>query len=87
MAKKILILHLFILMFSFSFSDGVQSKASKVDAINKAIEELKMQQAHLELLKEKIESTDTHIADKAPVSESRPKIALVLSGGGATSSA
>lgn len=87
MAKKILILHLFILMFSFSFSDGVQSKASKVDAINKAIEELKMQQAHLELLKEKIESTDTHIADKAPVSESRPKIALVLSGGGAKGAA
>lgn len=87
MAKKILILHLFILTFSFSFSDGVQSKASKVDAINKAIEELKMQQAHLELLKEKIESTDTYIADKAPVSESRPKIALVLSGGGAKGAA
>lgn len=49
MIKKILILHFFILMFSFSFSDGVQSKSYKVDAINKAIEELKMQQAHLEL--------------------------------------
>lgn len=87
MIKKILILHFFILMFSFSFSDGVQSKAYKVDAINKAIEELKMQQAHLELLKEKIESTDTDVTKKIPVSEGRPKIALVLSGGGAKGAA
>lgn len=64
MIRKFLILHLFIFIFSFSFSDGVQSKAYKVDAINKAIEELKMQQAHLELLKEKIESTDTDVTKK-----------------------
>lgn len=87
MIRKFLILHLFIFIFSFSFSDGVQSKAYKVDAINKAIEELKMQQAHLELLKEKIESTDTDVTKKAPTSEERPKIALVLSGGGAKGAA
>lgn len=87
MIKKILILHFFILMFSFSFSDGFQSKSYKVDAINKAIEELKVQQAHLELLKEKIESTDTDVTKKVPVSEGRPKIALVLSGGGAKGAA
>lgn len=87
MIKKNLILHFFILMFSFSFSDGVQSKAYKVDAINKAIEELKMQQTHLELLKEKIEGTDTDVTKKIPVSEGRPKIAVVLSGGGAKGAA
>lgn len=87
MIKKILIFHFFILMFSFSFSDGVQSKAYKVDAINKAIEELKMQQIHLEILKEKIENTDTDVTKKVPISERRPKIALVLSGGGAKGAA
>lgn len=87
MIKKNLILHFFILMFSFSFSDGVQSKAYKVDAINKAIEELKMQQTHLELLKEKIEGTDTDVTKKIPISEGRPKIAVVLSGGGAKGAA
>ncbi|MEE0139120.1 patatin-like phospholipase family protein [Fusobacterium ulcerans] len=86
MIKKILIFQ-FILISSFSFSDTVQSKAYKVEAINKAIEELKIQQVHLELLKEKIESTDIDVTEKNSISKDRPKIALVLSGGGAKGAA
>lgn len=87
MIKKILILPIFLLLFNFISADGVQTKNEKIDAINKAIEELKLQQLHLEMIKEQIEISKTDLTKKEVYPEKRPKIALVLSGGGAKGAA
>ena len=87
MLKKIFSLTLFFLSFCYSFSEGVQSKNYKIEEINKVIEELKLQQMHLELMKEEIEKSNIDLSKKVNFSEQRPKIALVLSGGGAKGAA
>lgn len=87
MLKKIFSLTLFFLSFYYSFSEGVQSKEYKIDEINRVIEELKLQQMHLELMKEEIEKSNIDLSKKVNFSEQRPKIALVLSGGGAKGAA
>lgn len=87
MLKKIFSLTLFFLSFCYSFSKGVQSKDYKIEEINKVIEELKLQQIHLELMKEEIEKSNIDLSKKVNFSEQRPKIALVLSGGGAKGAA
>ncbi len=87
MLKKIFSLTLFFLSFCYSFSKGVQSKDYKIEEINKVIEELKLQQMHLELMKEEIEKSNIDLSKKVNFSEQRPKIALVLSGGGAKGAA
>lgn len=87
MLKKIFSLTLFLLSFCYSFSEGVQSKDYKIEEINKVIEELKLQQMHLELMKEEIEKSNIDLSKKVNFSEQRPKIALVLSGGGAKGAA
>lgn len=87
MLKKFFSLTLFLLSFCYSFSEGVQSKDSKIEEINKVIEELKLQQMHLELMKEEIEKSNIDLSKKVNFSEQRPKIALVLSGGGAKGAA
>lgn len=87
MLKKIFSLTLFLLSFCYSFSEGVQSKDYKIEEINKVIEELKLQQMHLELMKEEIEKSNINLSKKVNFSEQRPKIALVLSGGGAKGAA
>lgn len=87
MLKKIFSLTLFFLSFCYSFSEGVQSKDYKIEEINKVIEELKLQQMHLELMKEEIEKSNIDLSKKVNFSEQHPKIALVLSGGGAKGAA
>ena len=87
MLKKIFSLTLFFLSFYYSFSEGVQSKEYKIDEINRVIEELKLQQMHLELMKEEIEKSNIDLSKKVNFNEKRPKIALVLSGGGAKGAA
>ena len=87
MLKKIFSLTLFFLSFCYSFSEGVQSKEYKIDEINRVIEELKLQQMHLELMKEEIEKSNIDLSKKVNFNEQRPKIALVLSGGGAKGAA
>ena len=87
MLKKFFSLTLFLLSFCYSFSEGVQSKEYKIEEINKVIEELKLQQMHLELMKEEIEKSNIDLSKKVNFSEQRPKIALVLSGGGAKGAA
>ena len=87
MLKKIFSLTLFFLSFCYSFSEGVQSKEYKIDEINRVIEELKLQQMHLELMKEEIEKSNIDLSKKVNFNEKRPKIALVLSGGGAKGAA
>ena len=87
MLKKIFSLTLFFLSFCYSFSESVQSKDYKIEEINKVIEELKLQQMHLELMKEEIEKSNIDLSKKVNFSEQRPKIALVLSGGGAKGAA
>lgn len=87
MWKKIPFPILFFLSFCFSFSEGIQSKEYKIDEINKVIEELKLQQMHLELIKEQIEKSKVDLTKKVNFEETRPKIALVLSGGGAKGAA
>lgn len=87
MLKKIFSLTLFFLYFCYSFSEGVQSKEYKIDEINRVIEELKLQQMHLELMKEEIEKSNIDLSKKVNFNEQRPKIALVLSGGGAKGAA
>ena len=87
MLKKIFSLTLFFLSFCYSFSEGVQSKEYKIDEINRVIEELKLQQMHLELMKEEIEKSNIDLSKKVNFNENRPKIALVLSGGGAKGAA
>ena len=87
MLKKFFSLTLFLLSFCYSFSEGVQSKDYKIEEINKVIEELKLQQMHLELMKEEIEKSNIDLSKKVNFSEQPPKIALVLSGGGAKGAA
>ena len=87
MLKKFFSLTLFLLSFCYSLSEGVQSKDYKIEEINKVIEELKLQQMHLELMKEEIEKSNIDLSKKVNFSEQRPKIALVLSGGGAKGAA
>ena len=87
MLKNFFSLTLFLLSFCYSFSEGVQSKEYKIEEINKVIEELKLQQMHLELMKEEIEKSNIDLSKKVNFSEQRPKIALVLSGGGAKGAA
>lgn len=80
---------LFTLIFNFSFGDEygkVYTKQEKVKIIEKQIEDLMKQKADLELLKKRISESKVDI--NKPISATyRPKIALVLSGGGAKGAA
>lgn len=64
----------------------VNTKAEKIEAIDREIEELLKKKADLELLKQRISESRIDI-EKAVPQEYRPKIALVLSGGGAKGAA
>ncbi len=80
---------LFTLIFNFSFGDDygkVYTKKEKIEIIERQIEDLMKQKADLELLKKRISESKVNI--NKPISENyRPKIALVLSGGGAKGAA
>ena len=64
----------------------VNTKAEKIEAIDREIEELLKKKADLELLKQRINESRIDIEKTVP-QEYRPKIALVLSGGGAKGAA
>lgn len=84
---------LFSAFFSFSINTftqlettKIQTTQDKIDSINKEIEKLKLQQATLEKLKDKILADSINISKPLPLNKN-PKIALVLSGGGAKGAA
>lgn len=77
MWKKISIF-LFLILFHLSFADGWQGKESRLQAIEEEISNLAKQKEQYELLKKKIQEGQSH---------EHPKIALVLSGGGAKGAA
>lgn len=76
MQKKISIF-LFFILFHFSFAEGWQDKNSRLTAIDQEIQKLAQQKENYELLKKKIQGENSGY----------PKIALVLSGGGAKGAA
>ena len=77
---------LFLCLSLSIFSQEYQSKEQRIDAINQEINMLMEKKERLENLKEKISKSSS---DKILDGEfnSRPKIALVLSGGGAKGAA
>lgn len=78
---------LFFLFISISiFADGYQSKNERISAIDKEIEILMEKKYALENLKEKISKINSEEITTGK-SNTRPKIALVLSGGGAKGAA
>ena len=85
------ILALFLILSSFIYADGFQSKEERVDAIDKQIEALMLKQKNLTLLKEQIMQSESDLIlqgkEKKEHGEKRPTIALVLSGGGAKGAA
>ena len=74
-------------IFAFGGEYGkVHTKAEKIQSIDRQIEELLKQKADLELMKKRISESPVDI--NKPIPEGyRPKIALVLSGGGAKGAA
>lgn len=81
-----LLFSLFIL-FTSTFADGYQSKEERIESIDKQIELLMEKKANLELLKSKIKNSNSEIIKDGNTYNHRPKIALVLSGGGAKGAA
>ena len=78
---------LIFLFLSFSlFSQEYQSKEQRIDAIDQEIEILLQKKESLENLKSKILKSNSK-GIKSGNFDSRPKIALVLSGGGAKGAA
>ncbi|MBS5038408.1 MAG: patatin-like phospholipase family protein [Fusobacterium sp.] len=80
---------IFMLNFISAFGGEygkVYTKAEKIQSIDKQIEELLKQKADLELMKKRINESPVEI-DKPMPQGYRPKIALVLSGGGAKGAA
>nr|WP_307775217.1 patatin-like phospholipase family protein [uncultured Cetobacterium sp.] len=86
--KKKLLLPLFLLFNVFSFSEDnnvkINSVEDKIKTIEKQLEELKKQQAQLEALKVKFQNDALVLKN---IEKHPPKIALVLSGGGAKGAA
>lgn len=79
---------LLFLCLSFSiFSQEYQNKQQRIDAIEKEIEILMQKKESLENLKEKISQSNSDGIINGDFNSSRPKIALVLSGGGAKGAA
>ena len=92
--KKNMIITIVLLFFSFyCYSDGVQNVESRLKAIDDEIEKLMKERESLENMKRTIANSDKKIeSTKSPQTpkitpEIRPKIALVLSGGGAKGAA
>lgn len=85
MKKYILVL--FLILSSFIYADGFQSKEERLEAIDKQIEDLMLKQSNLELLKEQIVQSNSDMVLKGKRDEKRPTVALVLSGGGAKGAA
>ena len=85
MKKYILVL--FLILSSFIYADGFQSKEERIEAIDKQIEDLMLKQSNLELLKNQIVQSNSDMILKGKRDEKRPTIALVLSGGGAKGAA
>lgn len=85
MKKYILVL--FLILSSFIYADGFQSKEERIEAIDKQIEDLMLKQSNLELLKNQIVQSNSDMVLKGKRDEKRPTIALVLSGGGAKGAA
>lgn len=81
------ILTIFFVFTSFVFADGFQSKEERINAIDKEIETLMLKRANLELLKEKIQNSNSDQVIEGKIKKTRPTIALVLSGGGAKGAA
>lgn len=88
MRKKIGVMFLFFLTLTLKSENEtrVQTKKEKIDFINKQLEELKKKEADLKALKERIEREDINLSKPVSIKD-RPKIALVLSGGGAKGAA
>lgn len=89
--RKIVAFLTVIFMLNFISAFGgeygkVYTKAEKIQSIDKQIEELLKQKADLELMKKRINESPVEI-DKPMPQGYRPKIALVLSGGGAKGAA
>ncbi|MBR8749758.1 hypothetical protein IX317_001436 [Fusobacterium sp. DD29] len=84
MKKYILI---FMMLSSLVFGEGFQSKEERVAAIDNEIANLVNKQNNLLLLREKLLENNSDEILKGKKEEKRPKIALVLSGGGAKGAA
>ena len=79
---------LLFIFLSFSlFSQEYKSKEQRIEAIDKEIEFLMEKAKSLENLKEKIEKSNSEGLKDGEFKNSRPKITLVLSGGGAKGAA
>lgn len=78
---------LFLFLSISIFSQGFQSKTQRIEAIDKEIEILMQKKEGLENLKLKISQSNSKGITNGQFDLSRPKIALVLSGGGAKGAA
>lgn len=88
MRKKISIIAamLIALVTKAANETKVQTKEERIEFINKQLEEIKKREAELRALKAKIEKESVNLSKPVSVAR-RPKIALVLSGGGAKGAA
>lgn len=88
MRKKISIIAaiLIALVANAANETKVQTKEERIEFINKQLEEIKKKEAELRALKAKIERESVNLSKPVPMTR-RPKIALVLSGGGAKGAA
>lgn len=84
--KKVIFIF-FVIFSSLSFADGFQNRDERIAAIDKQIQTLINKQNNLILLKEKIKANNSDKVFSNKILEKRPKIALVLSGGGAKGAA
>lgn len=78
---------LFLFLSLSIFSQEYQNKTQRMEAIDKEIELLMMKKENLENLKNKIYNSNSDGITTGNFNSSRPKIALVLSGGGAKGAA
>lgn len=77
----------FLCLYIFSFSQDFQSKEKRIESIDKEIEMLMQKKESLEILKRKITQSNSEGMISGKFNSNRPKIALVLSGGGAKGAA
>ncbi|MGL6121051.1 MAG: patatin-like phospholipase family protein [Fusobacteriaceae bacterium] len=88
MKKKLVLSFILISTLLFSQSETrVNSTSEKISAIDAQIEEFMRKKQSLEKLKNKFLEKDVPLNEINKVSEKRPKVALVLSGGGAKGAA
>lgn len=88
--KKWLVFLIFMFNFIFIFGNNeygkVYTKAEKIQSIDEQIEELLKKKADLELMKKRLYESPIDVNKPIPKNY-RPKVALVLSGGGAKGAA